>query len=246
MWHRIALAGILILAAMGPARSDVIRLVTYHVSPPYIIDIKRQQGLTYELARRLSLQSKGQFEFVVEPMSRPAVNDLLHSDEVLVLPWVNPLWFTAQSPERFYWSREYTEDGNALISLTDTPFDYSGPQSLVGRSISGLKGGRWIGIDPLVEQKQVERIDAPDHWSAMRQVIKGQSDMAIVPYTIAKYLIASQSKPGIFYFSTEPHSQFSRRFLVKNHEGVGAYIDQQIEYFRTSPEWASILASFGL
>jgi len=246
MWFGAILVGLIVCLGISPTRSEPVRLVTYHVSPPYIVDEKRERGLTYELAKLLSKRSNGKFEFTVETMSRPGLNELLNTGDNFVTPWVNKLWFSDLSSDQVHWSAGYIDDANALISIISKPFEYSGPKSLVGKKVAGLRGGRWAGIDPLIKQGVVVRIDSTDYWGAMRHAIKGTADIAIIPYTVARFLIASHLKTGQLHFSAVPHSRYKRQFLVKNNRDVESFIDEQINFLKNSPEWASTMKSYGL
>ena len=232
--------------ACWPAKAEDIRFVTYHLSPPFITNEEKRIGLTYELAKLLSDRSNGRFQFIVEPTTRTKINDLLDGDGIFVIPWVIPQWFKDAPKEGLEWTGGIIDDGNALLFNISKPIDYSGPKSLIGRSIAGLEGGYWVGIDPLIKKGLIQRHEAPTYWDAMREVLLKRVDVAIIPYSVAKFLIAKNEKSGDFLFSPTPHSRFQRRLLIKGHKEVGAFLDNQSKLLGNSPEWIAIMSAYGL
>ncbi len=229
-----------------PAQAEEIRFVTYHRSPPFITDEDKGIGLTYELARLLSDRSDGRFQFVVEPKSRPDLNEMLGAGERFVVPWVNPHWFKNTQAANLKWTGPIIDDGNAVIFEASSSLEYSGPESLIGKTVAGLRGGYWVGVDDLIKTAKVKKHDTPTYWEAMREVLLGRVDAAIVPYSAAKFLIARNDKPGAFRFASTPHSRYQRHFMISGQGPVGEYLDRQSRVLEGSPEWLAITSQYGL
>ncbi len=234
------------LVSVTAVAAEDIRLLTYHAAPPFIINRDNRTGLTYDLADILTNNSAGRYRFVVDDLPRKRLDLILSQIDVAVVPWANPAWFDDKKRERFLWSDGYLNDSNALLSPASNPFEYSGPQSLVGKSISGLLGSRWAGIDELVAKGQVHRINFSNYFSAMRMIQHGRSDVALIPSPIARHFTASKKLSGLIHFSSLPHSQFFRHFLIKGRVEVRDYLQSQVPYLLNSPQWKALLVGYGL
>ncbi len=230
----------------SPVRADTIPPLTYHITPPYIVDTAKRIGLTYEMADRLGRRSNGRYHFTVKVLSRPKLNAALSGSEGAVVPWSNPDWFTHMAGDKLLWSDGYAADSNAVLSSTKNPVEYDGPKSLAGLTVIGLHGNKWTDLEYLVTAGTITRIDTETYWLAMRAVLKGRVDVALVPSSIAKFLIARNLKTGKFHISMKPHSAYARHFLVDGDTDLLAYLQTQVSYFRDSSEWKAVMAQYGL
>ncbi|RDE19837.1 amino acid ABC transporter substrate-binding protein [Motiliproteus coralliicola] len=248
-WVRFCLwlLGLLLSAAsLAASSAERIPLVTYHIAPPFIVDRDARIGLTYDLAEFLTERSEGRFHFVVEGLPRMRVNSRLEKSSPLVVPWVNPHWFKDPTMERYLWTSGYLPDNNAVLSSVIKPIEYTGPDSLIGKSLSGVLGGRWVGVDPLIEQGKIKRVDTSSYLSTLRMVLHGRVDATIIPSPVAKYLISQERFSGYFHFSARPHTEYLRHFLVKERPDVRRFLEAQVPILRDDPRWKASMASYGM
>lgn len=243
----IFFVNMLFLILSFPAHSaEKISFITYHLEAPFIVDKKARLGLTYDLADMLTHKSGGRFHFVVEELPRLRLDSKLERNERLVVPWANPKWFQDHKMKFYFWSSSYMQDSNSIISPSSNPVEYSGPNSMIGKTISGLLGTRWVGLDPLVEANKIKRENAISFLSAIRMTLRGRSDVTLLPTPIAKFIISRENLSENIHFSARPHSSFERYFLVNGRRDIRDYLETQIEYLNSSLEWKSILASYGM
>ncbi len=245
---RLLLLASLMLSTGSPTAisAENIPFITYHNAPPFIVDNDARIGLTYDLADMLSEQSEGRFNFVVDALPRMRLNSMLERSPSLVVPWVNPRWFKDAKMERYLWTSGYMPDSNAIISSAIRPIEYTGPLSLIGKSLSGVLGGRWVGIDALVKDGQIKRINTSSYLSAMRMVLLGRTEATIIPSPVAKYLISHENLSGYFHFSARPHSNYFRHFLVKGRPDIQRFLETQVAILREDPRWKATMASYGM
>ncbi len=228
-----------------PAIQQTIPFLTYHIGEPFIVNTDARLGLTYELADVLSKRSDGRYKFEVTQLPRLELNNRLRQDPKVVIPWVNPTWFGDTNQTKYFWTKGYMEDSNSIISSPTDPIEYTGPSSLKGLTVAGQEGAKWVGLDPLVEDGSITRVDTTNYWETMRMVFFEKVDAALLPTPIAKYLLAKRKLAGRIHFSSEPHSQFLRHLLTKGDEKIHAYLKSQIPYLQNSREWKSIMARYG-
>jgi polar amino acid transport system substrate-binding protein len=178
--------------------AEKIDLYTYHNDPPFVIDMTNHMGLTYDLARLLTVRSNGKYHFEVKPVPRKRLNAILATGHKMVVPWVNPVWFKDVDQKKYQWSAGYIEGRNELLSRPSKPFEYSGPKSLIGKTIVAQAGGRLKDIDPLVNQGMILRENARNYASAMQMVLSSRAEVAFIPSKIALYNMR-QNQTGSFY-----------------------------------------------
>jgi len=220
--------------------------LTYHDAPPFIVDEKAELGLTYDLARWLTARSEGIYRFVVQSMPRKRLDAMLGKPRAVVVPWVNPKWFEKVWISNQYWTQPYLNDSNVILSQTGEPFEYSGPRSVVGKIMVGLHGGRWVGLDGLVEQGKITRLDAQSYFQAIKMVLAGRADIAMVPNPVAKFYVTQGNLTGYLHFSMRPHSRYARHFLVTENKDVYEFLEKQIPSLGHDPNWIAAVTKHGL
>lgn len=243
---RVVLLVLFALQASWAMAAEDIPFLTYHDAPPFIVDHKTEKGLTYDLARWLSENSKGKYRFVVGIVPRKRLDAMLGQPRPIVVPWVISEWFEDVWIQNQYWSAPILEDRNVLVSRSGNFFDYTGPDSLSGKTVSGLRGGAWVGLDELVEAGKIRRIDAPNYFLAMKLVLTGRADVAMVPEPVAKFFVEREKINGAFHFSQKPHSSYTRRILVSERLDVFQHLEAQVPKMLKDPAWQTAVAKFGL
>lgn len=226
--------------------AEDIPFLTYHDAPPFIIDSETEKGLTYDLARWLSKNSGGKYRFVVGIVPRKRLDAMLGQPRPIVVPWAASEWFEDVWIHNQYWSTPVLEDRNVLVSRSGNFFEYTGPDSLSGKVVSGLRGGTWVGLDELVEAGKIRRIDAPNYFLAIKLVLTGRADVALVPEPVAKYFLVKEKIKGALHFSEKPHSSYMRRILVSERIDVFQYLETQVPKMLNDADWRMAIAKIGL
>lgn len=216
-----------------------IPVYTYHTHPPFIINTGR--GLSYDLAAYLSDNSRGRFQFIVKPMSRPRVNKMLAESNTGIIPWVNPSWFKDKQEKKYQWVKaSLMEDGNSVISHQKNKVFYDGPSSLDGLTFGGVRGHVYAGIDDHSKTtNNIHRVNAGKHIHNFRKLIKRRIDVTITPKSGAEYLIQKEGFQDQLFISPKLHSQYTRRVMILNEQAeVLTYINTLLEQMVTDPQWA--------
>ena len=243
---RVCIFALFALQASWVMAAEDIPFLTYHDAPPFIIDSETEKGLTYDLARWLSKNSGGKYRFVVGVVPRKRLDAMLGQPRPIVVPWVIPAWFEGVWIQNQYWTTPVLEDRNVLVSRSGNFFEYTGPDSLSGKTVSGLRGGAWVGLDPLVEAGKISRIDAPNYFLAIKLVLNGRADVAMVPEPVARFFVEKEKIKGALHFSQKPHSSYMRRMLVSERIDVFQYLEVQVPKMVTDAAWQAAIAKIGL
>ncbi len=243
------LAGVFSTAA--GASPETIRFLTYHNSPPFIIDKELKLGATYELAEYLTQNSNGKYIFQTQVLPRNRLNKEISVNCRCVIPWVNPLWFGDKNLKKYKWTTDYASGSNAVVSSIHQRFEYAGPESLFGKTTSALRGTVWVGLGKHIKEGRIAHIEVDSFLSSLKLVQAGRADVTIIPTSMAKYLVAENRLAGFFHFSTKPHQIFLRHFLIATSDSqknriLQEYIQTVTPYLKDSPEWKARMARYGL
>ncbi len=206
-----------------------VDVYTYHNHAPFITD--KDKGLSYDLINYLNKQSD-QFTFNLKVVPRKRLNYYLKpwiskkcgntkkcSTEWMVL-WVNHKWgFGKDSLENFNWTPLF-EDSNAIIYSTKNKIEYKNPNSLIGKTLAGIGGHRYVGIDELVKEAKIERIDGKDEEKNLQKVLAGRVDVTLLPASAFVYYQLQDKSLNTLSASKTPHQSYMRNIMstVKNPE----------------------------
>lgn len=208
----LALLAFLFLACNTQAAQKVV-LYVYHLKAPYILDNNEQTGLYYDVANILNrFQTNVVFTTYFVPRKR--LDKMVETGllDGLVLG-VNPIWFKDAEQEKFLWSDTLFEDVDDFVSFKQKPFDYENQTSLIGKTLGGILGYRYYGVDELVEQGQLTRVNTNEEQHLLEMLTKGRLDVAIVSRSTREYLEHVNSWEGLFYISEVPHDRYGRHIM---------------------------------
>lgn len=247
----LALRLLLALLGLGGAvlsqASDVrhITVYAYHLKPPFIVDQHQEQGLYYDFSAFLN--SKGDaYRFHTQFVPRNRVeHDLAHKRFDGVLLGVSPVWFSDQAEQKYLWTPGIFDDQDELVSLAETPFDYQGPRSLIGKKLGGVLGFSYFGIDRLAAKGKITRINTVGEREVLEMLLKGRVDTGIVSRSTLNYLISHEAWQGRFHVSRQPHDTFSRRVLVlRRDQALYDYLLPILRGLPSDEDWQAILRKY--
>lgn len=247
--HKIAIfllvMSILNIFSSRAYSQEVVSVLTYHLAPPFITG--PAQGLTYDLAELLSAQSNGQYLFKVIELPRKRLEREAYRSETVIVPWVNPNWFPPNWKSNFLWTMPFIKGANAMISQRTRPFDYKSVESLRNHTVIGVEGRMYKDVDDFIKQGNAARVDAVSNEAAMRMILSGRGDVAIIPRAVVQYyLTLPEYSADDFHFSTTDHSSFNRHFLVSPaRSDIWAYLDSFIKSAATDADCQKLFAHYG-
>lgn len=244
---RLALV-LLCLGCALPSQAAVPRHVTvyaYHLKPPFIVDQHQELGLYYDFSAFLN--SKGDtYRFHTQFVPRNRVeHDLTHKNFDGVLLGVSPIWFRDQAEKKYLWTPGIYDDQDEIVSLAESPFDYRGPKSLVGKKLGGVLGFAYFGVDKLVAKGKIARINTVGEHEVLEMLLKGRVDVGIVSRSTLNYLVAREGWQGRFYLSRQPHDRFARRVLVlRRDQALYDYLLPILQGLQSDKDWQAILRKY--
>lgn len=207
-----------------------ITVYTYHNHAPFIIG--KKQGLSYDLVSFLNKNSNNKFNFKLKIIPRSRLNynlkpwingkceDNKNCDNNWILPWVNPKWgFGKNSLTNFSWFKLF-EDSNSIIYLKENKINYENPNSLIGKRLAGIAGHKYLGIDELVKQGKITRIDGNNEQANLLKVLKKRVDVTLLPTSTFKYYLNSYKNLSPLEEATTKHQIYLRQIMTttKNKE----------------------------
>ncbi len=223
-----------------------VSLYSYHLMPPYIIDEDEYLGLYFDFANYLNrVQSNVKYQVVYVPRKR--LDHLLANDQMDgIIIGVNPVWFGDKNQTRYTWSKALFFDRDEFVSHQKNKLEYNGPSSLYGKSIGGIKGFKYFGVDQLVKQKKAMRINVDSETLLVDILKKQRVDVAIISRATLDYLVPAGERLNLFHLSHQPHDQFYR-YLMTPHQNKAVL--QQIEQFMSQrafqAQWLGQLNRYG-
>ena len=241
----LTLAFLIFPASLTAKDKILVPVYVYHLKPPYILNIENETGLYYDFSRYLSHQSK-EYEFYTIYLPRKRVDVYLKRNMLDgILLGVNPTWFQDQARQKYLWSTPVFYDQDEIVSLTSKPFEYLGPESLIDKSLGGVLGFYYFGIDSLVSQGKITRKDAHSEMSLLKMVLSKRVDVGIVSRSTFLYLSIKENWEDKFYLSLKPHDIFTRHILVPHkNKPIYDHITPLIRNIKDDPDWQRVLKKY--
>ncbi|WP_299042648.1 transporter substrate-binding domain-containing protein [uncultured Tateyamaria sp.] len=230
----------------GAAAEDITVWV-YHNYPPYVVDAEAEEGLSYDLARVLTDMAQGHYRFRVMVLPRQRLNQNLEAGQPGMVAWVNPVWFGDQDRTRFLWTDAILSDRNSVISPTGIAFDYTGPRSLTGMTMVGIRGHRYQDVDRLVAQGLVDRVDVRSEHSLVQFIASGRGRVAIIAHSAVQYYVQDLGLAANVHVSDTPHSRYQRHIMIQPRLGaLHRFVQNALPDLLRSGEWAAITDRYGV
>lgn len=228
-------------------KPEVVSVWTYDTSPPFVVDLDKKTGLSYDFADLLSLKSEGKYKFVIDLLPRQRVDLSLSNNEQGVVLWVNNAWFDDADKSKYLWTSALIKGSASVVSPASAPVEYTSPESLSGMDLVGVRGHRYVGVDDLIASGEIQRNDVASEENLMHFISSARADVAIVANVPASYYAASLGIADKIHFSKVPHSYFDRFALVTpSAKQVYEFIETQVVGLENDPLWRGLLTKYGL
>lgn len=219
----------------------------YHAFPPFIVSREDKTGISYDFVEALNEMSEEQYRFNIEVIPRQRLNYRLQDGVPGIVLWANPEWFEDQKKTNFLWSAPILRDRNVVVSPKVSALEYDGPHSLGGTTLIGVRGHRYVGIDPLIKQGILERIDLSSEEALLQFIAQGRGNVGIVPQSAVQYFMQKQALADRLYISDQPHSIYSRYILVQPQlEPLHDFIEGAIGSLKHFEDWKAAVERQGL
>ncbi len=201
-----------------------INVYTYHNHAPFITD--KKVGISYDLIKHLNNTAQGEYIFKLKVLPRSRLNYTLKpwinkecgvtkecASNWMVL-WVNPKWgFGKDSLSNFSWTSLF-EDSNAIIYSKDNKINYIEPTSLIGKKLAGISGHKYVGIDDLVKENKIKRINGNNEKLNLEKVLSNRVDVTLLPNSSFNYYLKSDDNLKKLEKSKIAHQRYMRNIMT--------------------------------
>ena len=242
---RFCLLTLLCISSSATAQKQSIIAYTYHLKPPFITGLAEEQGLYFDLSVLMSQQKE--YEFFTVFMPRKRLDKILEQGKLdgIVLG-ANPVWFKDKAQTKYFWSSPFLSDRDEFVSLPSLAFEYRGAQSLLGRTLAGVRGYFYVNIEPLVTDGKIRRFDSIGENEVLQMVLKGRADIGIVSRSTFDYIRQKKPELNLLYISQQPHDQFNRHIMVpKDLPEVYENLEGLLSSESFQDKWRVLVEAYG-
>ncbi len=225
---------------------EVIKVYSYHLKPPLILDPDTGRGLYNDILSYMNKQNKV-YRFELQYLPRRRLDLLVQSGKLDgVVIGVNPIWFNDRNEDKFLWSFPIMYDIDDVISSVEHPFEYTGPQSMVGLRIGLVLGYYYFGVNELIAEGKIQRDDASSEEHNFRKLLAGRIDAAIISRSNYDYEMKNHpDMQGHFYISKTPHDEYGRQVMLPlRMKHVQVQINNILKNAANDPIWAKLVNGY--
>ncbi|TWX57639.1 transporter substrate-binding domain-containing protein [Colwellia hornerae] len=223
----------------------VVNVYVYHLKPPFITDLKNEQGLYYDFSVFLNSESK-KYSFKTVFIPRKRIDHMIKQEKLNgVLLGVNPIWFKDKAENKYLWTSTVFTDQDEVISLKNKPIEYSDPSSLENIAFGGVRGFYYYGINELVAKKRINRIDTISEQALLNMLISKRIDSAIISQSTFDYITRQSKNRDLFHLSLNPHDRYVRKVMVlPKDSAIFEDIELIIQKMKDNKVWSEILLTY--
>lgn len=218
-------------------------IYTYHLKPPFIVNLKHESGLYYDFSDYLN-QKQNTYHFVTKYAPRKRAEHLLRDERLYgALIGVTPAWFGDKEEKKYLWTQRLLSDRDEMVSLKSNPLEYTGARSLYGKKLGGVLGYYYWAVDKDVKAGNIMQVDVKGEESILRILLKHRVDIGIVSRSTYNYLLKHNPVfRGKFHISRQAHETFERRILVPlEYKDLYVKLNQITKRIENDPEWQKYL-----
>lgn len=240
-----ALFLLLLIGDSWAQASEIVPVYVYHLKPPFITDVRKEQGLYYEFSGHINRKlGRTALKTLYVPRKRlePMLVDAGFRGIVL---GVNPVWFRDNEEKRFLWTSTWMMDRDELVSSIERPINYNGPASLTGKRVGGVSGHYYFGIDEAAAAGQLLREDTDSELQNLTKLRVGRIDATVISRSTFDYLTQHFGGSEFYHLSERPHDVFARRILIPHaRRDVYDWLEPLLKKLPQDAEWQAIVARY--
>jgi polar amino acid transport system substrate-binding protein len=219
----------------------------YQDYPPFIVDAKSEEGLSYELTRRLTELSDGSYDFRVIVASRARVNKEVVEKGSGSLLWVSEFWFGDLDRTRYLWTDPLMDDAATVISPAEATVNYQSPETLVGLEGAIVRGYSLPALTPYFQDGRIRRRDLSNEVSLVKFIAAGRADFGVATVSVGKFMLRDQQVAERVHVADTVYSQFSRRMMfTPDLAEVHAFVASVLPDIMDDPGILAVTRDYGV
>jgi polar amino acid transport system substrate-binding protein len=111
--------------------------------------------------------------------------------------------------------------------------------------LAGVRGFYYYGIDELVRQGKIKRVDTIGEKAVLQMIDLKRVDVGVVSRSTLNFLLKKNTWQHEFYLSKKPHDNYQRRVLVPHYNRpIYQEIAPIIQLMGTDPAWNKMLSKY--
>jgi polar amino acid transport system substrate-binding protein len=224
-----------------------ITLYTYHLKPPFITNLEKKEGLSFDLVKLLNNNNK-KVHYKVRYIPRLRLEKDIMINNPSPILWVSPIWFKDKSKYKFNWSDVILKDRDVFISLNKR-FNYTGPSSVIGQYIILTRGFFYHGLQALMKEKKISPLLLDSETQSFKMIASGRGGLSIISESTLSYLLLSESLEtrDKIKVAKNPHDSYNRSILLPKHKKtIYKDLNNRISRLKNNPLWLKLLKKYNL
>lgn len=231
-------------AVFAQQRQEVL-LLTYHLKAPFIVDLGMQKGLYFDLAHYFN-QRSSKYWYKTEFVPRKRLDAMLERPFPHVVVGVQRVWFKKYA-ERMRFTKPILHDSDVFISLKKNPITDVTPKGLKGKTLIGVQGYRYVGIEQALNNAELLRVDTLQEAHVLDMLRLGRGDFAIISMSTLNYSFQQGEDKNLFYIAEQPHESINRSLMFSSADlALQQELDELVDIMQDDPQWLSLLAKYNL
>lgn len=240
------LVGILCWYSCQTLASTSLTLYAYHSSPPFVINSDTETGLNYDLVRALQQQLGDNYRLEFKQLPRHLLNERLNAGLPTIVLWASPTWFTNKT-KPYAWSNTVFIDRDVFVTLSDSTARVEQLTDLAGSTLGAIRGYSYPGVNELVSQHRLTRLDADNDKENLARLLERNVDQIVITRSSFLYYARQQQHLGKMKIIGQPYPNYHRQLLLTHHyQTVLADFDNAILALPKQQFWTSRLELYGL
>ena len=225
-------------------QSQTVDIYTYHTDAPFLLNDQKT-----DLSRAWVNHFNGHHEDVqlkLITIERPKLNKLIEAKQPYLILWANPIWFKSRdssvlASDPIFW------DSDIWISRGTDKVAYSTPEDLIGLTIGGRKGYFYKGVNPLVNEGKINRIDQNRDYANYEMLLKGGVKAFVMSRSSYLYWQSTGIETQQLYTAMSAHDAFTRHVLVsQQRKHLLPKLSTFIKNMKSHKQWQNQLKNWGV
>lgn len=242
-WARCVLV-LYLLCVTYLSQAQTYTIYSYHSDAPFHLP-KESRDLSRAWVQSFNkLSADVQLELVQIP--RPELNELVKSGKPYLILWANPLWFKSKdknisATDIIFW------DADIWLSDKSKPVKYETPEDLIGLTIGGRTGYFYKGVNALVDQKKIKRIDQDNDLKNAENLARKNIDAFVMSRSSYLYWETTDIKIEHFYSAISAHDAYTRHILLSSdNQHLIPLLNKAIKTLQNDAIWELQLIMWGV